>query len=144
MVVRLPSRCVQDMYLLFPKTLSLLCTKSLTHHHDFNELSPEIKYYLFWFIVLAYLLSPLQTHCGMPWMSTRSTSPPPKRIRLESDPLHAGRRADIEPAEDEGPSEDVVSELQCSICLQEIVDRTVIPTCSHEFCLECIRLWSGK
>lgn len=80
----------------------------------------------------------------MPWMSTRSTSPPPKRIRLESDPLHAGRPADIEPAEDEGPSEDIVSELQCSICLQETVDRTVIPTCSHEFCLECIRLWSGK
>jgi len=77
-------------------------------------------------------------------MSTCSTSPPPKRIRLASDQPHAGRRGAVELAEDERKNEDVVSELQCSICLQDTVDRTVIPTCSHEFCFGCIRLWSGK
>jgi Ring finger domain len=32
----------------------------------------------------------------------------------------------------------------CTICLQRIIDRTVIPICSHEFCFECIRLWSDQ
>jgi hypothetical protein len=36
-----------------------------------------------------------------------------------------------------------VLEDNCTICLQAIVDRTVIPVCSHEFCYECILVWSG-
>jgi E3 ubiquitin-protein ligase Topors len=27
---------------------------------------------------------------------------------------------------------------QCSICLQRLTDRTLIPRCSHEFCFECL------
>lgn len=34
-------------------------------------------------------------------------------------------------------------EEQCSICLQALVDRTIIPTCAHEFCFECILVWTG-
>jgi hypothetical protein len=34
-------------------------------------------------------------------------------------------------------------EDQCTICLQPIVDRTLVPTCSHEFCFECLMVWSG-
>ena len=33
--------------------------------------------------------------------------------------------------------------LNCSICLQPLVDRTLIPSCSHEFCFECILVWTG-
>ncbi|KAG2357989.1 hypothetical protein BDR07DRAFT_1296128 [Suillus spraguei] len=32
----------------------------------------------------------------------------------------------------------------CVICLQSLVDRTVIPTCSHEFCFECISIWAEQ
>ena len=31
----------------------------------------------------------------------------------------------------------------CSICLQEYVDRCVLPDCAHEFCFECILMWTG-
>jgi len=32
---------------------------------------------------------------------------------------------------------------QCSICLQQLTDRTLIPRCSHEFCFECLVIWTG-
>jgi Zinc finger, C3HC4 type (RING finger) len=35
------------------------------------------------------------------------------------------------------------SEDSCSICLHSIADRTVIPKCSHEFCFECLLVWTG-
>ncbi|KZP12948.1 hypothetical protein FIBSPDRAFT_685884, partial [Athelia psychrophila] len=35
-------------------------------------------------------------------------------------------------------------EEQCSICLQPLVDRTVIPTCAHEFCFGCILVWTEQ
>jgi hypothetical protein len=35
-------------------------------------------------------------------------------------------------------------EDHCTICLQAIVDRALIPECSHEFCFECLMIWSGK
>ena len=71
-----------------------------------------------------------------------------KRIKLEhAFPLPGGDleagldpgidTADLEEAED---SED---EEHCSICLQALVDRTVIPKCSHEFCFECLLVWTG-
>jgi E3 ubiquitin-protein ligase Topors len=70
-----------------------------------------------------------------------SSSPPAKRIRLGSESAEEAilndQTAILEPENDE-------DETQCSICLQSIVDQTLIPTCSHEFCFECIRLWSGK
>ncbi|EPQ52985.1 hypothetical protein GLOTRDRAFT_111805, partial [Gloeophyllum trabeum ATCC 11539] len=48
------------------------------------------------------------------------------------------------------PSSHVVSDEgdaegeQCSICLQRLEDRTVIPTCSHEFCFECLLVWAEQ
>lgn len=80
-------------------------------------------------------------------MSTRSaTSPPSKRIKLEpNSPVPANEKL----GESKNQGEDLpdVSEEdldhQCSICLQPIVDRTVLPTCSHEFCFDCLLLWSG-
>ncbi|KZP24043.1 hypothetical protein FIBSPDRAFT_857834 [Athelia psychrophila] len=40
-----------------------------------------------------------------------------------------------EDANEDGDEQDE-DEEQCSICLQPLVDRTVIPTCAHEFCLD--------
>jgi E3 ubiquitin-protein ligase Topors len=40
--------------------------------------------------------------------------------------------------------DDSIDNSNCTICLQHIIDRTVIPICSHEFCFECIRLWSDQ
>ncbi|KAG1868358.1 hypothetical protein DFJ58DRAFT_767591 [Suillus subalutaceus] len=34
-----------------------------------------------------------------------------------------------------------LSHDQCVICLQSLVDRTVI---QHEFCFECISIWAGE
>ncbi|KAI0067479.1 hypothetical protein BV25DRAFT_1867909 [Artomyces pyxidatus] len=43
------------------------------------------------------------------------------------------------------PQQDLdVGEDHCAICLQDIIDRTVIPTCSHEFCFECLMVWSEQ
>jgi len=43
--------------------------------------------------------------------------------------------------------DDVDTELEpedhCTICLQPFLDRTIIPTCTHEFCFECILMWAG-
>ncbi|KAI9449351.1 hypothetical protein BJY52DRAFT_1126851 [Lactarius psammicola] len=46
-------------------------------------------------------------------------------------------------AENEELAEEVDDD-QCTICLQPIVDRTVVPTCSHEFCFECLMVWSEQ
>jgi hypothetical protein len=35
------------------------------------------------------------------------------------------------------------NEEHCSICLQPLSDRTIIPACSHEFCFECLLVWTG-
>ncbi|TFY61587.1 hypothetical protein EVG20_g6997 [Dentipellis fragilis] len=64
-------------------------------------------------------------------------SPPSKRIKLESSPDIAEiEKPVVEDPELEGD--------HCTICLQPIVDRTVIPTCSHEFCFECLALWAEQ
>jgi len=39
---------------------------------------------------------------------------------------------------------EVEDEDHCTICLQAIVDHALIPECSHEFCFECLMIWSGK
>ena len=40
-------------------------------------------------------------------------------------------------------TEDESEEEHCSICLQPLSDRTIIPACSHEFCFECLLVWTG-
>ncbi|KAI0073978.1 hypothetical protein K474DRAFT_1665964 [Panus rudis PR-1116 ss-1] len=74
-------------------------------------------------------------------MTARVPSPPHKRIKLESPPsssLSLPNEVEEEDVEDESDVE------QCSICLQPIADRTVIPTCSHEFCFECLLIWTDQ
>ncbi|KAH9475038.1 putative RING finger protein C16G5.03 [Psilocybe cubensis] len=85
---------------------------------------------------------------------TRPTSPPAaKRIKLEErTPTHL----DVEPNEIQGNDsevadineddavEDEEDENNCSICLHSVVDRTVIPKCSHEFCFECLLMWAEQ
>ncbi|KAH7907591.1 hypothetical protein BJ138DRAFT_1159780 [Hygrophoropsis aurantiaca] len=68
-----------------------------------------------------------------------TTSPPSKRIKLESSPTPPPEEHSTTNNEDESLEDD-----HCSICLQSLVDRAVIPTCSHEFCFECILLWSEQ
>ncbi|KAF9259450.1 hypothetical protein L218DRAFT_963613 [Marasmius fiardii PR-910] len=63
------------------------------------------------------------------------SSPQHKRIKLES--------ASPEPSTGEDIPEDL-EENQCCICLQALVDRTVVPPCSHEFCFECLMIWTEQ
>ncbi|KAG0696482.1 hypothetical protein DFH29DRAFT_196622 [Suillus ampliporus] len=70
-----------------------------------------------------------------------SASPRPssKRIKLESE--------SPSPRLENGPStltDEDLGDDHCVICLQPLVDRTVIPTCSHEFCFECISIWAEQ
>ncbi|KAK0438523.1 uncharacterized protein EV420DRAFT_1209068 [Desarmillaria tabescens] len=58
-----------------------------------------------------------------------STSPPRKRIKIESP---------------SPPSQEEEEEDNCSICLQALVGRTIIPTCSHEFCFDCLVVWTEQ
>src|SRR5438477_9814873 len=67
-----------------------------------------------------------------------STTPPSKRIRLESSPTPPCT------AQRPNATSKLAEDDNCSICLQQVVDRTVIPTCSHEFCFECLLVWSGQ
>jgi Ring finger domain len=71
-------------------------------------------------------------------MADAQAGPPSKRMKPES----------VAPKDD--GTEQPVSELEsdvdgdhCTICLQSFVDRTLVPTCSHEFCFECLMTWSG-
>ncbi|KAJ7653370.1 hypothetical protein B0H17DRAFT_1163619 [Mycena rosella] len=77
---------------------------------------------------------------------TAESQPPPKRVKLES-PRTPGAfiksEADeprLEPEDEEQEEE----EDRCSICLQEVVDRTVVPVCAHEFCFDCLVVWTGQ
>ncbi|KAH8111569.1 hypothetical protein DFH11DRAFT_1612355 [Phellopilus nigrolimitatus] len=72
-------------------------------------------------------------------MMSAPTSPSAKRIKLESDP----EDDDLKGAVPNDPEEDLDGD-HCSICLQLFVDRTVIPECSHEFCFDCILIWTGQ
>ncbi|KZT66283.1 hypothetical protein DAEQUDRAFT_675221 [Daedalea quercina L-15889] len=81
--------------------------------------------------------------------SRRATTPPAKRVKLESrSPSRSPNIVEISPpagqyeATKEG--EEVVEEEHCSICLQSFADRTVIPACSHEFCFECLLIWTEQ
>lgn len=79
---------------------------------------------------------------------------PNKRLKLEDSPspnsglrqltqtqISKGKPEELSETDKEDDKED--EDHQCSICLQPLVDRTVIPTCAHEFCFECILVWTG-
>jgi hypothetical protein len=74
-------------------------------------------------------------------MSTRScsSSRSAKRVKLDQDTSYAHRK-EVSIKESTDEEEDSVD---CTICLQNIVNRTVIPKCSHEFCFECLLVWTG-
>ncbi|KAI0354518.1 hypothetical protein OH77DRAFT_1405142 [Trametes cingulata] len=71
------------------------------------------------------------------------SSPPAKRAKLEPEPsppldaIVAREFTETEELEDSDGE-------HCSICLQPYADRTVIPTCSHEFCFECLLIWTEQ
>ncbi|KAJ7226741.1 hypothetical protein GGX14DRAFT_417237, partial [Mycena pura] len=71
---------------------------------------------------------------------SRSRSPSPKRVKLEPLPPPTEDTDVDEPQRDLS----VEDEDRCSICLQEIVDRTVIPLCAHEFCFDCLIVWTDQ
>jgi len=76
------------------------------------------------------------------WSYMQDSPPPTKRIKLESpspEPPHL--TCDLSLG-NEGEGEEDVDD-QCSICLQRLSDRTLIPRCSHEFCFECLVIWAG-
>lgn len=57
----------------------------------------------------------------------------------------------LDPVAPKAENDDFVLEIDaeadedhCTICLQAIVDRALIPGCSHEFCFECLMIWSGE
>ncbi|KIL58173.1 hypothetical protein M378DRAFT_338376 [Amanita muscaria Koide BX008] len=68
---------------------------------------------------------------------TQSTSPPSKRVKLESVSPVTTPQLNAEEEIEEGGS-------GCSICLQGISDQTILPTCSHEFCFECLLIWTKQ
>ena len=69
-------------------------------------------------------------------------SPPAKRVKLESPSPELPDANGNLSLEGEGEGEEDVDN-QCSICLQRLTDRTLIPRCSHEFCFECLVIWTG-
>jgi hypothetical protein len=74
---------------------------------------------------------------------SRSDSRSRKRHRLDNDAPMPENHDEEEGAtkSSEGQTDD--SEDCCTICLQTLSNRTVIPLCSHEFCFECLLLWTG-
>ncbi|KAF7329358.1 E3 ubiquitin-protein ligase Topors [Mycena kentingensis (nom. inval.)] len=66
-----------------------------------------------------------------------SRSPSPKRVKLDSPVVEAVQ-------DGKGPTLEEEDEDRCSICLQSILDRTVIPVCSHEFCFDCLLVWTDQ
>ncbi|KAG2129620.1 hypothetical protein DEU56DRAFT_817082 [Suillus clintonianus] len=71
-------------------------------------------------------------------MSVSPTRPSSKRIKLESSPSPRLEN------DHSTLNDDDLGHDHCVICLQPMVDRTVIPTCSHEFCFECISIWAEQ
>ncbi|KAG2130425.1 uncharacterized protein EDB93DRAFT_1213698 [Suillus bovinus] len=72
-------------------------------------------------------------------MSASPTRPSSKRIKLESSSTSPPLSDNPLTLNDEDLGHD-----HCVICLQSLIDRTVIPTCSHEFCFECISIWAEQ
>ncbi|KAG1769051.1 hypothetical protein EV702DRAFT_1142713 [Suillus placidus] len=72
-------------------------------------------------------------------MNDSTTWPSSKHIKLELSPTSPQLANDPSTLNDEDLGYD-----HCVICLESLVDRTVIPTCSHEFCFECISIWAEQ
>lgn len=82
-------------------------------------------------------------------MTSTSRSPDSRRKRLKLDdeegeeegpalPPTRTKSASIKDSESDG-------EDHCVICLQIIVDRTVLPGCAHDrFCFECLEMWTSQ
>ena len=80
-------------------------------------------------------------------------SPSNKKIKLEDDndtfvfADFTGHKGEVEvklaESADHEEDQDDMNADHCSICLQPISDRTLIPACSHEFCFECLLVWTG-
>lgn len=68
-------------------------------------------------------------------LATSSASPSPDSRNHEENTANVVEDVAEVPEEEED---------NCIICLQAKVDRTVLPSCSHEFCFECIAVWCGK
>ncbi|KAF9039225.1 hypothetical protein BJ165DRAFT_1351730 [Panaeolus papilionaceus] len=60
-----------------------------------------------------------------------------------SDDLETRTTNDLAKSSTELEEEDILED-NCCICLQPVVDRTVLPKCSHEFCFECILVWTEQ
>ncbi|KDQ17204.1 hypothetical protein BOTBODRAFT_172272 [Botryobasidium botryosum FD-172 SS1] len=66
----------------------------------------------------------------------------PKCSRLESSPEVRSAEQEAKAAQSEAES---AGEDTCIICLHGVVDRTVLPACSHDsFCFECILVWTAQ
>lgn len=72
-----------------------------------------------------------------------SQSPPQKKIKLES-PTEADADLKAYKPEEYPVDEEELDEEHCTICLQPLSDRTLLPACSHEFCFDCILMWTGS
>lgn len=84
-------------------------------------------------------------------MARRTESPPSKRTKLESSSDEIGHASEMAsgtyPDGVPDPQEELDEDTEtdhCSICLQPISDRTIVPSCSHEFCFECLLIWTGE
>lgn len=76
------------------------------------------------------------------------TSPSPKRVKLDASELDDDRdsvpkREETERDEIDLEQPDEEEAEHCAICLQSFLDKTIIPACAHEFCFDCLLLWSG-
>ena len=58
--------------------------------------------------------------------------------------MSSSSRTHNDPHEDNGDRKTAHYEPSCIICLGPIVDRTILPSCSHDaFCFECLLVWTG-
>ena len=96
----------------------------------------------------------MDSQSGLKQANSTRVRRPSKRIKLEESPSPKQKnveeeevevKVEVEKETDRGMDidEDEDHQHNCSICLQHLVDRTVIPSCSHEFCFECILVWTG-
>lgn len=54
--------------------------------------------------------------------------------------MHSPPNPELPPEPESGTE---IDEEHCTICLHAFVDRTLVPTCSHEFCFDCLMIWCG-
>ena len=58
--------------------------------------------------------------------------------------MNVSKRIKLDPPPQHDPNlDDDLEQEHCTICLQPFIDRTIVPVCAHEFCFDCILLWSG-